>query len=112
MSSNLLSSCNTDSYILVSVVLFYRERSVWEANLYCIKRNITGRDRSHNVNYKSSNIDSKLELNKFLNICIDRTPPSNNLHKVTEVNFRIRNESMSNNHEQMMLIFHSTKKLI
>lgn len=40
----------------------------------------------NNINYKSSNINCKLELDKFLNICIHRTSPANNLYEAEREN--------------------------
>lgn len=51
-----------------------------ERYLYSIEWDISGRNCGNNINYKSSNIYCQLELNKFLNISIHRSTPSNNLH--------------------------------
>lgn len=50
------------------------------SNLHCSKWNVTTRNSSNNVNDESSNIDSELKLDKFLNVGVDWSPPADNLH--------------------------------
>lgn len=62
-----------------------RERE--RENLNSIQWYFTRGNSRHNVNDQCCNIDSQLELDEFLNICIYRTTPSNNLHQSSNFNF-------------------------
>ena len=49
-------------------------------NLHSIQWDIPRGNCCHNIYNQSCDIDCKVELNEFLNICIYRSTPSDNLH--------------------------------
>lgn len=49
-------------------------------NLNSIQWDITSSNCSNNINYKSSNVNSELKLDEFLDVSIYGSAPSDNLH--------------------------------
>lgn len=67
----------------IKLVLLYPFSQREKDNLHCIEGNITRGNSSHKINDESCDIDSKLKLDEFLDICIYRTTPSDNLNSTT-----------------------------